>query len=60
MTWIFRIIAPIGHFLRFIPLVKVFTQAQPEESLIGAGFKIDHAWLPKKNAATCIVAIKQN
>ena len=42
------------------PLVKVFTQAQLEESLIGTGFKIDYAWLPKKNAATCIVAIKQN
>jgi len=57
MTWIYRIIAPIGHFLRLIPLVKVFTQAQLEKSLIGAGFKIGHAWLPKKNAAAFIIAI---
>jgi len=58
MSWYFRIIAPIGHFLRLIPLVKVFTQAQLKQSLSDAGFVIDHEWLPKKNAAAFIVAKK--
>ena len=28
MSWYFRILAPVGHFLRLFPLIKVFTQAQ--------------------------------
>ena len=58
MSWYFRILAPVGHFLRLFPLIKVFTQAQLEQSHIEAGFEIDQAWLPKKNAAVFIVAIK--
>jgi ubiquinone/menaquinone biosynthesis C-methylase UbiE len=58
MSWYFRIIAPVGHFLRLIPFVKVFTQAQLEQSLTKAGFEVDHEWLPKKNAAVFIVALK--
>jgi len=60
MSWYFRIIAPVGHFLRLIPLVRVFTQAQLKQSLIDAGFVIDHEWLPKKNAAAFIIAKKSN
>jgi len=51
MSWYFRILAPVGHFLRLFPLIKVFTQAELEKSHIEAGFEIDQAWLPKKNAA---------
>jgi len=58
MTWAFKIIAPVGHFLRLIPLVKVFTRAQLAQSHIEAGFRIEHEWLPKKNAAAFIVAKK--
>jgi ubiquinone/menaquinone biosynthesis C-methylase UbiE len=58
MSWYFRIIAPVGHFLRLIPFVKVFTQAQLEQSLTKAGFEVDHEWLPKQNAAVFIVALK--
>ena len=58
MSWYFRIIAPVGHFIGLIPLVKVFTQAQPIQSFVNAGFVIDHEWLPKKNAAAFIVAKK--
>lgn len=58
MSWYFRIIPPIGHFLRLIPFVKVFTQAELKQSHIEAGFEIDHEWLPKKNAAVFIVASK--
>jgi ubiquinone/menaquinone biosynthesis C-methylase UbiE len=58
MSWFFRIIAPIGHFIGLIPLVRVFTQAQLVQSFIDAGFVIDHEWLPKKNAAAFIIAKK--
>ena len=60
MSWYFRIIAPVGHFLRLIPLVKVFTQAQLKQSHIEAGFEIDQEWLPKKNAAVFMVAVKRD
>jgi ubiquinone/menaquinone biosynthesis C-methylase UbiE len=59
MSWIFRILAPAGHFLRLFPLIKVFTQAWLEQSHVKAGFEIDQAWLPKRNAAVFIVAKKR-
>lgn len=58
MSWYFRIIPPVGHFLGLIPFVKVFTQAQLKQSFIDAGFIIDQEWLPKKNAAAFIIAKK--
>ena len=51
MSWYFRIIAPVGHFIGLFPLVKAFTQAQLKQSFVDTGFVIDHEWLPKKNAA---------
>jgi ubiquinone/menaquinone biosynthesis C-methylase UbiE len=58
MTRIFKIIAPVGQFLRLIPLVKVFTTAELKTSLTDAGFEIDHEWHPGKNKAVFIVAKK--
>ena len=58
MSWYFRIIAPVGHYIGLIPLVKVFTQAQLMQSFIDAGFVIDLEWLPGKNAAAFIIAKK--
>ncbi len=58
MSWYFRFIAPVGQFLRLFPPIRVFTQAQLKQSHIDAGFEIDQQWLPKKNAAAFIVAIK--
>jgi ubiquinone/menaquinone biosynthesis C-methylase UbiE len=43
MAW-FKLIAPIGKFLGFFPLVKVFTVKDLEKSLTDAGFKIDYQW----------------
>ena len=60
MSWYFRIIAPLAHFLRLIPLVQVFTQAQLKQSLTEAGFDIDQEWMPNKNAAVFIVARKRD
>ncbi|MDJ0736861.1 MAG: class I SAM-dependent methyltransferase [Nostocaceae cyanobacterium] len=57
MKW-FKIIAPIGKFLGLMPLVKVFTAKELEESLIDAGFAIDYQWQPSKDKAVFIVAKK--
>lgn len=58
MTFLFRLIVPVGRFLRLIPLVKVFTAAELKRSLESAGFEIDYEWLPKKNAAAFIICRK--
>ena len=56
MSWYFRIIARVGHFIGLIPLVRVFSQAQLVQGLIDAGFVIEQQWAPKKNAAVFIIA----
>ncbi len=57
MKW-FKLIAPIGRFLGFFPLVKVFTVKELVTSLTDAGFAIDYQWQPGKNKAVFIVAKK--
>ncbi|MBE0623085.1 MAG: class I SAM-dependent methyltransferase [Burkholderiales bacterium] len=54
----FKIIAPIGQFLGLMPLVKVFSSRELEDSLTDAGFEIDHQWQPGKYTAVFIVAKK--
>ena len=54
----FKVIGPIGKFLGLIPLVKVFTAKELEDSLTNAGFEIDHQWRPGKGKAVFIVAKK--
>ena len=54
----FKIIAPIGKFFGFMPLVKVFTTKELQASLTDAGFEIDYQWQPGKGKATFIVAKK--
>lgn len=53
-----KLVAPIGRFLGLLPVLKVFTAKELEDSLIGAGFKIDYQWLPAKGKAVFIVAKK--
>ncbi len=60
MRWIFRIIVPVGRFLRILPLVKIFSAKELEASLTAAGFAIDHHWQPAKNKAAFIIAKKGN
>lgn len=58
MAW-FKLIAPIGRFLGFFPLVKVITAEDVVESIAKAGFVIDHRWQPgKKGLSIFIVATK--
>ena len=57
MGW-FKLIAPIGKFLGLMPLVKVFTIKELEDSLTNGGFAIDYHWQPSKGKAVFIVAKK--
>lgn len=52
----FKLIGPIGNFLGLMPLVRVFTSKELEDSLIKAGFQIDYHWLPGKGKAVFIIA----
>ncbi|MHC4910762.1 MAG: class I SAM-dependent methyltransferase [Planctomycetota bacterium] len=54
----FKLIAPIGKFLGLIPLVKIFSTKELEDSLTGSGFRIDRQWQPGKGKAVFIVAKK--
>jgi len=55
---IFKVIGPIGKFLGLIPLVKVFTVKDLEDSLTDADFEIDYRWQPGKGKSVFIVAKK--
>ena len=57
MNW-FKLVGPIGHFLGWIPLVRVFTTAELRSSLTDAGFEIDVAWQPARGKAMFTVAKK--
>ncbi len=45
MKW-FKVIGPVGRFFGLMPLVRVFTAAELEQSLTEGGFTIDHQWRP--------------
>lgn len=53
-----RFIVPVGRFLGLMPLVKVFTRKELEDSFTAAGFRIDYRWHPGKGKALFIVASK--
>ncbi|MGB3760779.1 MAG: class I SAM-dependent methyltransferase [Rivularia sp. (in: cyanobacteria)] len=57
MKW-FKVIAPIGVFLRLIPLVKVFTSKELENSLNDAGFTIDYHWQPNQSTRKGVFELK--
>ena len=53
-----KVIAPFGKFFGFMPLLKVFTTKELEDSLTDAGFTIDYQWQSGKGKAVFIVAKK--
>ncbi len=55
----FKVIAPIGKFIGLMPLVRVFTTHELENSLTDAGFEIDYQWQAAKGKAVFIVAKKR-
>lgn len=58
MTVFFRIALPLMRLVRLAPFVGVFSIEELKNALAGAGFEIDHEWLPGKNKAVFIVARK--
>lgn len=54
----FKYIVPLGRFLGLMPLVRVFSTQELEDSLTHAGFQIDYQWQPGKGKAVFIVARK--
>ncbi len=56
--WFFKFIAPVGRFVGLMPMLKVFTVKELDESLSRAGFEIDHHWVPKDGHTAFIVAKK--
>lgn len=55
-----RYILPIGRWLRLMPLVRVFTLADLENSLERAGFDLDYKWRPDATPDVYfLVAIKR-
>ncbi len=58
MSLFFRIIAPVFHLVPLLPLVSIFTVNELKSSMTNAGFMIEHEWLPGRNKAVFIVAIK--
>ena len=54
-----KFIVPIGKFFGLMPMVKVFTSKELEDSFTDAGFEIDYQWQPGKGKAVFIVATKR-
>lgn len=54
----FKFIGPIGHFLRLIPMVKVFSEQELHDSFIKAGFTIEQQWRPEKAMSVFFVVRK--
>ena len=55
MKW-FRFIGPIGRALGLMPLVRIFTRNELEQSLLRAGFEIEYLWQPDEDRVVFIVA----
>ncbi len=53
-----KLIVPIGRLLGLMPVLKIFTSKDLEDSITEAGFEIDHRWQPAKGKAVFIVARK--
>ena len=58
MMFLLKYLLPMGHFLRLIPFIDVFTADEFMHSLKSAGFKIEHQWLPAKGQSIFVVASK--
>jgi len=56
----FKFIGPVGRVLGLMPLVRVFSRKELEDSLTDAGFDIDYAWQPGKGKAVFLVAKRRD
>ena len=53
-----KFIVPVGRLLGLLPLLKIFTVKDLENSITDAGFEIEYQWQPAKGKAVFIVARK--
>ncbi|WP_027855892.1 class I SAM-dependent methyltransferase [Marinobacterium jannaschii] len=58
MPW-FRLIAPLGSFLRLIPRVSIFSQLALENSLTAAGFTIEQRFKPESASASVFLVARK-
>ncbi len=54
----FKFIAPLGHALGLLPVLRVFTSQDLQDSLTRAGFEINYRWQTAPGKALFIVAGK--
>ena len=54
----FKLIAPIGRALGLLPILRIFSAQELEDSVKAAGFVIEHRWKPSKSLAAFLVARK--
>lgn len=57
MKW-FKLLEPLGRVFGALPVLDVFTRQDLVDSLVRAGFEINHQWQPGKGKAVFIVAKK--
>ena len=58
MARLLKYVAPIGAFFGLLPVLRVFTADELVDSIVRAGFSIEHQWQPEKGKAVLIVATK--
>lgn len=54
----FKLIAPVGHWLGLLPLVRIFSEKELKTSLTANGFEIEQDWRPEKSPSVFVVAKK--
>ncbi len=54
----FKFVLPIGHFFGLLPLVRFFSVRELKETIIAAGFEIEHQEQPGDDRVVFIVARK--
>ncbi len=55
---ILKFVLPIGHFFGLLPLVRFFSVRDLKESVVAAGFEIEHQWQPEGSSTVFIIAQK--
>lgn len=56
--FLMKTLMPVGQFFGLLPNVIPFTKKDLKESLTNGGFRIEHEWQPKQDAAVFIVGRK--
>lgn len=57
-AYIMPVIAPIGRLVGLLPYLRILTLPELEQSLLQAGFRIDHQWQLGEGKSVFIVAVK--